>query len=88
MDNYTLIKNEVLRGKLKSTSKIVFLIIISFYNKECEYAKITYKELMELTGISNKTLLKALKELKELNYITIETNGNCNVYKINKGLLI
>lgn len=68
---YTIIDNEVIRNKdLRFTTKIVLIVILSYYNKEKGYSYPSQKTLMEDTCIKDKnTLIKAINELEEKGYI-------------------
>ena len=80
---YTKINNDLLRNEnLKANTKILLLVIMSYESKE-GYSYPSHSRLMKETGLSKSTLIKCLKELEELGYITSEkTAGNNNKYFI------
>ena len=82
---YTKINNDLLRNEnLKANTKILLLVIMSYESKE-GYSYPSHSRLMKETGLSKSTLIKCLKELEELGYITSEkTAGNNNKYFIDK----
>ena len=86
---YTKINNDLLRNEnLKANTKILLLVIMSYESKE-GYSYPSHSRLIKETGLSKSTLIKCLKELEELGYITSEkTAGNNNKYFIDSSIKI
>ena len=86
---YTKINNNLLRNEnLKANTKILLLVIMSYESKE-GYSYPSHSRLIKETGLSKSTLIKCLKELEELGYITSEkTAGNNNKYFIDGSIKI
>ena len=86
---YTKVDNNLLRNEnLKANTKILLLVIISYESKE-GYSYPSHSRLIKETGLSKSTLIKCLKELEELGYITSEkTTGNNNKYFIDSSIKI
>ena len=86
---YTKINNNLLRNEnLKANTKILLLVIMSYESKE-GYSYPSHSRLMKETGLSKSTLIKCLKELEELGYITSEkAAGNNNKYFIDSSIKI
>ena len=86
---YTKINNDLLRNEnLKANTKILLLVIMSYESKE-GYSYPSHSRLIKETGLSKSTLIKCLKELEELGYITSEkVAGNNNKYFIDSSVKI
>lgn len=86
---YTKINNDLLRNEnLKANTKILLLVIMSYESKE-GYSYPSHSRLIKETGLSKSTLIKCLKELEELGYITSEKNtGSNNKYFIDSSIKI
>ena len=86
---YTKINNDLLRSEnLKANTKILLLVIMSYESKE-GYSYPSHSRLIKETGLSKSTLIKCLKELEELGYITSEkAAGNNNKYFIDSSIKI
>ena len=84
---YTKINNDLLRNEnLKANTKILLLVIMSYESKE-GYSYPSHSRLIKETGLSKSTLIKCLKELEELGYITSEkAAGNNNKYFIDSSI--
>ena len=86
---YTKVNNNLLRNEnLKANTKILLLVIMSYESKE-GYSYPSHSRLIKETGLSKSTLIKCLKELEELGYITSEkAAGNNNKYFIDSSIKI
>lgn len=91
-DNFTVFSNyvlDVIMPELKPTHwKVLCFIIRKTIGWQKANDILSYSQIMQGTGISGRaTVNSALKELIELNYISvIETNnGEANGYKLNTG---
>lgn len=91
MKKYTLVSNKIIHAMdLNVREKLVIIALIMYHNKDLGYAFPSYEELLKCTQISNKSLIKALNKLEELEYIKREAGagGKRNKYFINEKYLI
>ena len=68
------------------TAKLVLLILANYANEKHESYP-SEKHLGELVGVSERTIRRCIKQLMELNLITvIQRAGTSNLYKVNLGM--
>jgi len=85
--NHTQISNTFIDEKMKGLSGSavkVFLVIARKtigWHKDTDYISIS--QIMELSGISNRVIIKAINELEENGIIRKERTKNTNKYTIN-----
>ena len=79
------ITNEILRyDGLKTNTKMLLLILMTYENSDVGYSYPSQVKLMEQAGLSKSTLLKCLNELEEKKYIRrVKEKGEKNKYYIN-----
>ena len=86
---YTSLKNEVGRNGDLSGNAFKLLFVIASYESKKGYSYPSHARLMKEVGLSKSTLIKCIKELEELGYITIEKSmGSNNKYYISDSVKI
>ena len=85
--NYTQIPNvyfdEIMKN-LNGSENLVFLAIMrKTFGWQKKKDRISYSQIMELTGIARSTTANALKELEEKGYISAERKGQIISYYVN-----
>ena len=75
-------------NNLSLEAKHLLTILIKYHNHSLGYAFPTYENLLEECSTNRKAKIsKILKELKEMEYITVKKiQGNKSIYYINKCL--
>lgn len=92
MTRFVMVDNTIIENKeISSNDKIVYIYLISLYNKEKCYSFPSLKNISEHIGISLSTVKRSIKHLSELGFITVEKRkakiGNYNLYKKLKHLI-
>ncbi|MCK9576582.1 MAG: replication protein [Clostridia bacterium] len=87
--NYTQIPNEYfdsIMKQLNGSENIIFLAIMrKTFGCNKEKDRISYSQIMELTGIKSKeTISNSLKSLETKGFITIERTGQQCFYSVYK----
>ena len=79
---FTIVSNEIFELKIKPISKLVYITLIKYNNKEKGYSYPSQKMLMEDCNLTNKTtLINAINELEEKGIIKKECiKGKGNKY--------
>ena len=70
--------------KLNSAGKLVYNALSYFANKGSQSAYPSISKMMELTNLSRPTIIKWLKKLVELNFISKEKQGQRHIYTLLK----
>ena len=88
-DNYSLVKNDIVRSGLTSKQMALFCTIASLRYQRSHRVRVSY----QTCGVAQKTFGKYLKELVALNviglddnYVTFKKFVMCDDYKTNKKL--
>lgn len=71
---------EIMFGRLTDKSRSLFLYIMYSLNKNEDYVTLSAKKIKEHIGMSKRTLIEALKELKRCSIIV---NKSRSVYWVN-----
>lgn len=79
MNNFIRIPNKVLKdNSISSSSKLLLGLIISYSNNEYKYAFASNSIYAKLLSLSNRTITRLIKELKDNNYIIIHNSNDYN----------
>ena len=74
------LKNDL--GDLNDRERLTMLVMELFRNKKTNIAWPSLKNLLELTGMSKRTLIRVLRSLKEKGVFEVEKRkGNNNIYR-------
>jgi DNA-binding Lrp family transcriptional regulator len=67
---------------LKSSGLAVYNVLASFANSKSQACFPTQKTIAELIGMSKRTVIRRIRQLKELGLIGVEKKGNRSVYHL------
>lgn len=77
--NHTQIPNSIIDEHMKSLSPAQFKVLIAIcrktigWHKQCDYISIS--QIVELAGVSNKTVINAIKDLERMEFIITEKSN-------------
>lgn len=68
---YVIIESDLLKDKrISNTTKIVYAFISNYSNNKHGYCYLSYRQLMEVVGLSKPQFIRCINKLMEFNYIT------------------
>lgn len=92
---FVMVSHKLARDrKLTATDKSIALVLCSYRNNETYEAIVKRRTLVEVAGVSDRTLTRSIKRLEEAGYIEVieqykkDKSGNftgeraCNIYRI------
>jgi len=87
MPNYTQIPNvyfDEIMQHLNGSENLVFLVIMrKTFGWKKNKDKISYTQIIKMSGLAKSTVCSALKTLEEMGYIILEKNGQSIFYSVN-----